>query len=149
VDLQPPPLREKLKLMALFQYDNVLLPYQIHSAPFGHDMLLLQGSRFNSDYWLPVLVDWKGAVAQGGRVVTCDWPSGVQGGPELADYFHRFCLTLGLQNLFVVACDDATKIVAKLEADFPGAVQKSLLFSQNAPRGADLKKAVYEFGEFD
>ncbi len=133
--------------MALFQYNNILLPYQIDFAPFEHDMLLLQGSRFNSDYWLPVLVDWKGTAAQSGRVVTCDWQSEGQSAQDLADYFHRFCLTLGLQNLYAVACDDATKIIENLEADFPGTVEKSLLFPHHSPKGSELKEAVHEFGE--
>jgi|GEM_PF-3777958 len=131
--------------MALFQYNNILLPYQIHYAPFACDLLLLQGSRFNSDYWLPVLVDWKGASAGGGRVITVDWqPEGMTGG-DLAEYFNRFFQTLGLHALRVVACDDAAKIVQDLQADFPGAVHESLLFAKNAPKGDELKKAVHDF----
>jgi hypothetical protein len=131
--------------MALFQYNNILLPYQIHFAPFAHDLILLQGSKFNSDYWLPILTDWKGGASAGGRVVTCDWsPEGMAGG-DLAEYFHRFFQTLGLHSVRAVACDDAAKIVQDLEADFPGAVEKSLLFPRHAPKGEELKKAVAEF----
>lgn len=131
--------------MALFQYNNILLPYQIHFAPFAHDLLLLQGSRFNSDYWVPVLTDWKGSVAGGGRVITCDWqPEGLAGG-DLAEYFHRFFLTLGLHDLKAVACDDAAKVIQDLEGDFPGVIKESLLFPRNAPKGEELKKSVQEF----
>lgn len=131
--------------MALFQYNNILLPYQIHFAPFEHDLLLLQGSKFNSDYWLPVLSGWKAENSAGGRIVTCDWqPEGMAGG-DLVEYFYRFFLTLGLHSLKVVACDDAAKLVQDLEADFPGSFDESLVFAKNPPRGEDLIRALREF----
>ncbi len=131
--------------MALYQHDGLLLPYQIHFAPFAHDLLLLQGSRFNSDYWIPVLNDWKEEVPAGGRVITCDWQPETVGEGALAEFFHRFFQTLGLHDLFVVACDDAVAVVHKIEADFPGMVNKTLLFPRNPPRGDELKAAVNEF----
>ena len=131
--------------MALFQYNNILLPYQIHFAPFDFDLLLLQGSKFNSDFWLPVIGPWKGEATAGGRVITCDWNSEGMTGGDLAEYFHRFFLTLGLHSLRAIACDDAAKIIRNLEADFPGSVDHSLLYPKDPPRGVALVRAVDDF----
>lgn len=131
--------------MALFQHDGILLPYQIHFAPFAHDLLLLQGSRFNSDYWLPVLNDWREVEPAGGRVITCDWSPEKMNGAGVAEFFNRFFQTLGLHDLHVVACDDAAQVVQDLERDYPGAVAKTLLFARNAPKGDELKAAVSAF----
>jgi len=129
--------------MAVFQFNNLLLPYEIHFAPFAHDLVLLQGSRFNSDYWRPLLQEWTDTA--GGRVLTCDWQPGGMDVGEQAKYFHRLIQTLGLCRLSVVACDDAVALVEELERDFPGVVSRSLLFARNAPRGDELKRAVNEF----
>ncbi len=108
-------------------------------------MLLLQGSKFNSDYWLPVLNEWKEEPGRGGRIITCDWqPEGMTGG-DLAEYFYRFFQTLGLHGLKIVACDDAAKLAQELKSDFGDSVDDMLVFAQNAPRGQALLTAVKDF----
>ena len=84
-------------------------------------------------------------MARGGRVVTCDWSAEGLAGHALLEHFQRFILTLGLQTLHVVACDDAVAVGEGLEADFPGVIVRSLYFPRNAPRGEQLWNAVQEF----
>jgi hypothetical protein len=121
--------------MAVFQYNNLVLPYQVAFAPFPHDLLLLQDSRFTPDFWKPVLEDLSGEPAAGGRIVTCEapWPE-----PE---FFDRFISTLGLHNVYTASIGDGTDLVKKLERAEPGRFVKTLFLNQNIKSG-DLAREV-------
>ena len=126
--------------MALFQYDNKTLPYEVHFAPFTHDLLLLQGSRFNADFWKSVVQSLKDEPHAGGRVVHCD---GLLASPE---FLKRFMGTLGLQKVYVVAIGDACELVQSLERSDPDIFSNILLLTQGASlKGAELEQQIREF----
>lgn len=133
--------------MALFQFNDRTIPYHIHLGPFGFDLVLLQGSKFNSDFWRPVIEDLEALPSQGGRLLTCDWAEGV--GESKAQDQAQICIrllqTLGMDSAWVVAFDDAVKLLAEMQKAQSGLVEKTLLFPVEGPKGADLKRAVRDF----
>ena len=126
--------------MAVFQYDNKTLPYEVDFAPFTHDLLLLQGSRFNADFWKPMVEVLKEEPAAGGRIVRCD--------SEISspEFLKRFIATLGLHHVHVVAIGDASELIKDLEKSEPDIFSRVLLLTQGASlKGAELEQQVREF----
>jgi hypothetical protein len=131
--------------MAVFSHGNRIIAYHSQFAPFQHDLLLLQSSRFNLDFWNPVLEDLKEDQRSSGRIVTCDWHSKDLSLAELVEDLNNLLQTMGLHTLHVVACDDAVKVVNELERKYPGSVTKTLLYPQSLPKMDDLARTVREF----
>ena len=125
--------------MALFQHNNQTLAYQIDFAPFAHDLILLQSSKFNADYWRPVMDEFRDEAPAGGRVITCEWPL------HDAAFMDRFLSMLGLHHAHVVAMGDAADLVREIEKIEPGVFAKTLLFPQGGPKAHDLVRTVREF----
>lgn len=125
--------------MALFQFNNQTLPYETDFAPFSHDLLLLQSSKFSADFWRPVLEDLKAGRPAGGRIVTCESPL-----PD-AETFERFLRTLGLHEIHVVALGDAVELVKNVAKIEPGAFEKTLLFPSGFLKPGELPREVREF----
>lgn len=126
--------------MALFQYDNITLPYEVNFAPFSHDLLLLQGSRFNADIWKPLVEKLKDETAGGGRIVYCD------GLIPSSEFLKRFVGTLGLQKVYVVALGDACDLVVDIEKSDPDIFLDVLALTQGASlKGAELEQQIREF----
>lgn len=126
--------------MALFQYDNNTLPYEVHFAPFAHDLLLLQGSRFSADIWKPLVQKLKDETAAGGRIVYCD------GLIPSVDFLKRFVGTLGLQKVHVVAFGDACDLVLDIEKSDPDIFLDVLALTRGASlKGAELEQQIREF----
>ena len=131
--------------MAIFFHGNRSMAYQSHFAPFTHDLLLLQSSRFNPEFWNPVLENLNSDPKAGGRIITVEWSDTKLETSALATDLKNLIRTLGLHSLHVVACDDAVKVVNELEKTFPGVIGKTLLYPINLPRTEDLVRAVSEF----
>ena len=132
--------RNSKTVMAVFQYDNKMLPYEVAFAPFSHDLLLLQGARFNADFWKPLVEDLNLEPAAGGRIVRCDSTI------ASAEFLKRFMGTLGLHSVHVVAIGDASELVKDLEKSDPDIFARVLLLTQGASlRGAELEQQVREF----
>jgi hypothetical protein len=131
--------------MAVFFHGNRSIAYQSRLAPFSHDLLLLQSSRFNADFWNPVLEGLPNHSSGSGRIITCEWFAKDLDTATLAEDLNGFLQTLGLHSLHVVACDDAVKVITELEQRYPGAVDKTLHYPQSHPRMDELTRAVREF----
>lgn len=130
--------------MAIFAHGNRQISYQTELAPFEADLLLLQGSRFDTRYWGGVLEDLATLPPAGGRIVTCDWSAGLSAAEHAAD-LARMVDGLGLQQLHIVAADDATAVAEELARLLPNVVQKSHLWPQGAPQGEALTREVRAF----
>jgi hypothetical protein len=131
--------------MAVFSHGNRTIAYHSQFAPFQHDLLLLQSSRFHQDFWQPVLEDLKEDLRSSGRIVTCEWYEKDLDTATMAEDLNNLLQTLGLHSLHVVACDDAVKVVNELERKYPGSVSKTLLYPQSLPKVDDLARTVREF----
>jgi hypothetical protein len=131
--------------MAVFSHGNRTIAYHSQFAPFQHDLLLLQSSRFNPEFWQPVLEDLKEDHMASGRIVTCEWFKKDLDTAALAEDLNNLLQTMGLHSLHVVACDDAVKVVNELERRYPGSVDKTLLYPQSLPKMDDLARTVREF----
>ncbi len=128
--------------MALFQYNQRIIPYQIHLAPFGFDLVLLQGSKFTGDFWRPVIQDMADLPTAGGRLLTCDWADGKFADERLTQDFVKLMQTLALTSVHVVAFDDAVELVAGAQKLSPGIFEKTLFYPEGGPKGDELKRAV-------
>ncbi|MGZ3721558.1 MAG: hypothetical protein ACXVA9_01425 [Bdellovibrionales bacterium] len=131
--------------MAVFFHGNRSIAYQSHFAPFAHDLLLLQSSRFNTDFWGPVLEKFDQEPKASGRIITCEWFDAKLDTATMAEDLNNLLQTLGLHTLHVVACDDAVKVITELEKKYPGSVDKTLLFPQSLSRNEELARSVHEF----
>lgn len=131
--------------MALYQHGNRSIAYQIEFAPFAQDLLLLQGSRFDTQFWRPVLATFKDHAPSGGRVVICEWFESGLSEVQMAQDLAGLIKTLGLHSLHVVACDDAVDVVAEVEKAHPGRFEKTLLFPQVVPRADELSRSILGF----
>lgn len=132
--------------MALFQFNNQTLPYEINFAPFAYDLVLLQSSRFTPEFWRSVLDDLvKGSVSSGGRILTCDWKLAEVSEDEQVEHFFRLLQTLGMHGCHAVAFDDAVKLIGSVERLHPGVFEQTLLFPQGGPKAEPLEKAVRDF----
>lgn len=130
--------------MALFQFNERIIPYQIHLAPFGFDLVMLQGSKFTGEFWRPVIQDMQKLPTAGGRLLTCDWADEKFDDQRLTADFVKLMQTIGMTAARVVAFDDAVELVAEAQQLSPGLFEKTLLFSEGGPRGDELKRAVRE-----
>ena len=131
--------------MSIFIHDNRSITYRIEFAPFQHDLLLLQSSRYGLDFWKPVLENLNDHPPSNGRVVVCDWFAKDLDETQMAKDLNQLMKTLGLNSVHVVACDDAVDVVAEIEKDNPGRFENTLLFPQSVPRTDDLSRAIREF----
>ncbi len=132
--------------MALFQFNNQTLPYEINFGPFSYDLVLLQSSRFTTAFWQTVVDDLvKGSVASGGRILTCEWKIAELNEGEQAAYFVQVLQTLGMHGSHVVAFDDAVRMASEVERLHPGIFEKTLFFPQGGPKAEPLEKAVRDF----
>lgn len=134
--------------MAVFFHGNRSIAYQSHFAPFAHDLLLLQSSRFNTDFWGPVLESFGEEPKANGRIITCEWFDKKLDTDTMAEDLNNLLQTLGLQTLHAVACDDAVKVITELEKKYPASIDKTLLYPQSAPRNDELLRAIREFSRF-
>lgn len=130
--------------MALFQYNERAIPYRIHLAPFGFDLVLLQGSKFTGEFWRPVIQDMADLPTAGGRLLTCDWADDKFDDQRLTGDFVKLMQTLALTAVRVVAFDDAVELVAEVQRLHPGMFEKTLFFPEGGPKGDELKRAVRE-----
>ncbi len=133
--------------VALFQFNNRTIPYKITLAPFGFDLVLLQGSQHTADFWLPVLKDFEKEPTAGGRLLTCDWANPDVEETRLAGDFLRLMQTLGMSAARVVAFDDAVEMVATAQRLAPGLFERTLFFPQGGPQGDELNRAVRQLCE--
>lgn len=133
--------------MALFQFNNQSLPYQVEFAPFSYDLVLLQSSRFSTEFWSPVIADLTKVIGlhAGGRILTCDWKIAGFDEDQQADFFSRLLQTLGMHGAQVVAFDDAVRMASSVEKLHPGIFSKTLFYPQGGPKAEPLEKAVREF----
>lgn len=134
--------------MALFQFNNQAMPYGVEFAPFSYDLVLLQSSRFSTEFWTPVIEDLTHVMGQqhaGGRILTCDWKIPGFDDNQQAEFFSRLLQTLGMHGAQVVAFDDAVKMASSVERLHPGIFTKTLFFPQGGPKAEPLEKAVREF----
>lgn len=130
--------------MALFQFNGRSIPYKIHLAPFGFDLVLLQGSKYTGDFWRPVIQDMETLPTAGGRLLTCDWADAQLDEERITTDFIKLMQTLALTSVRVVAFDDAVELVADVQKQLPGLFDKTLFFPEGGPKGDDLKRAVRE-----
>jgi len=131
--------------MAVYQHGNRTIAYQIEFAPFSHDLVLLQSSRFNMEFWKPVLSNLRDHTPASGRVMVCDWHDGKLDEMKMAEDLVGLIKTLGLNSVHVVACDDAVDVVAEIEKLSPGWFENTLLYPQSVPRPDELSKSIREF----
>lgn len=131
--------------MSVFFHNNRSIPYRIEFAPFQHDLLLLQSSRFGMEFWKPVLENLNSHPPSSGRVVVCEWYEKGHDETQLAKELVALMKTLGLNSVHVVACDDAVDVVAEVEKLHPGRFENTLLYPQSVPRPDDLSRAIREF----
>jgi len=130
--------------MAIFFNNNRAISHQMELAPFAADLILLQGSRFSPEYWRPVLEDLGSMPPAGGRILTCDWTDDGFKNIQPED-FVKLIHSLGLQQIHLVACDDAVELMSGVQRLQPTIFEKTLFYPNNAPRGEDLKRAVRAF----
>lgn len=130
--------------MAVFLNNHQSLIYHIDKAPFVHDLVLLQDSGSNRQFWLPVLEDFGAQASHAGRVLTCDWPVDVKV-EDLASHFLRLVQTLALHNVHVVAFNDAVAVVDEIQNLQLGTFERTLLFPQGGPRGEEMVSAIRAF----
>jgi len=132
--------------MALFIHGNRSINYQIQFAPFSHDLLLLQGSRLGLEFWTPVLENLKGHPSEQGRIVACEWHQKGLSEAEMATDLTNLMKTLGLQDVHVVACEDAVGLVKQIEKQDAKRFSGTLLYP-STPRSEDLSRSVQEFSD--
>jgi hypothetical protein len=132
--------------MAVFIHGNRTINYQIQFAPFAHDLVLLQGSRLSLDFWAPVLEQLKGLPSEQGRIVACDWFQRGLSEAEMATDLLDLLKTLALQDVHVVACEDAVALVKQVERQDAKRFSSSLLYP-STPRSEDLSRSVQEFSD--
>jgi len=131
--------------MAVFHHGNRSIAYQVQFAPFSHDLVMLQSSRFHIDFWKPVLEGLKDSPPANGRVVICEWYEKGLSEAQMAEDLNSLMKILGLQSIHVVACDDAVEIVGELETKHSGRFENTLLYPQSVPRPEDLSRSIREF----
>lgn len=133
--------------MALFQFNNQALAYDVEFAPFTYDLVLLQSSRFSTEFWAQVIDDLTkiSGPHAGGRILTCDWKVADFNEEQQAEFFAKLLLTLGMHGAQVVAFDDAVKMASAVERLHPGIFSKTLFYPQGGPKAEPLEKAVREF----
>jgi len=130
--------------MALFQHDGRSIKYDVHAAPFAHDLILLQGSRLSQDIWWLILEDFRAEQPAGGRVIVAEPMPGIS-----AAHLEQFIKALDLQALHVVAIHDACAVVDQVKKQSPTLVEKALLFPKGPPPDHELQHQVREFCEWD
>jgi hypothetical protein len=133
--------------MAVYHHANRTIAYQMEFAPFQHDLLLLQSSRFTTDFWRPVLENLGQHTPSSGRVVACDWFDKNLSEQELAKDLDQLIKTIGLTSVHVVACDDAVDLVGELEKLSPGRFENTLLYPQSVPRPEQLSRSIRAFSQ--
>ena len=131
--------------MAVYQHGSRSIAYQIEFAPFAHDLVLLQSSRFGVEFWNPVLATLRDHTPASGRVVICEWHDAKLSEVQMAEDLAGLIKTLGLNSVHVVACDDAVDIVAEIEKLYPGRFENTLLYPQSVPRSDELSRSIREF----
>jgi len=130
--------------VAVFQFNNRTIPYRIVLGPFHFDLVLLQGSKFRSDFWEPVLSDLKDRPYGGGRILTCEWAEEKAGDKQLAADFVKLMQTLALVSVRAVAFDDAVEMVAEAQNLQPRLFERTLFFPEGGPKGEALNRAVLD-----
>lgn len=133
--------------MAVYQHGNRSIAYQIEFAPFAHDLVLLQSSRFDAGFWQPVLSNLRDHTPASGRVIVCEWHDSNLNEAQMAADLVGLLKTLGLNAIHVVACDDAVDVVAEIEKQNPGCFENTLFFAQNVPRPDELSRSIREFSQ--
>lgn len=130
--------------MAVFQFNNISLPYRVDFSPLDFDLVLLQNSSFSAPFWNPVIEDLGFGGARSGRILTCDWVE--SGAPnDRPKNFSRLIQTLGLQQIHVVGMNDAVVLIDEMERLHPGLFEEKLLYAHSSPKGAELVTAVRAF----
>ena len=133
--------------MPVFVFGNRSIAHQIEFAPFSHDLLLLQSSRHNLDFWRPVMDNLKENPPSSGRVVVCDWFEKGASETKMAEDLNQLIKTIGLHSLHVVACGDAVDIIGEIEKANPGRFENTLFYPQTIPRVEDLSRSIREFSQ--
>lgn len=131
--------------MGIFHHGGRAISYAIDSAPFAHDLLLLQSSKFNTGFWRPLLESLAEGPQSGGRIVTCEWYESGQTDDKLADDLKIFCDSLGLGPLDVVACGEGVPVLKTIEAKHPAMVRKKLAFAHALPKVDEMNRLITEF----
>ncbi len=133
--------------MAIFSHNSRSIAYQTEFAPFRHDLLLLQSSRFSMEFWRPILESLGDLPRSSGRLVTCEWYDKLRDEAQMAEDLNAWIKTLGLQDLHVVACADAVDTVNEFEKLYPGRIEKTLFYPQMVPPAQDLTRFIREFSQ--
>jgi hypothetical protein len=133
--------------VAVLQFQNRTIAYNTVLAPFAADMFFLQSSRMTQGFWQPVIENLTATLGQpsGGRLVTCDWHENGRSTAELGEDLAHFIRTLGLNSVYVVACDDAVKVAQAAEERSPSLFAKTLYFHGQGPKGDEMIRAVHAF----
>lgn len=135
--------------MGIFQHAGVTVSYNIESAPFAHDLLLLQSSKFNTGFWRPVLESFEEEATRGGRIVTCEWSEFTNADPDKsAETLRAMIRGLGLGPLDAVACGEAVAALKLLESDAPPLIRRKLVFPSSLPKMDELIRLIREFCGF-
>ena len=119
--------------MALYSHNNQTIDYQITPSVLPHDVLLLQGSRFDVVFWQPVLQQLQG---QTGRFVTC------KAIPD-TEALLGLLKALGAEDFRIVAIGDAVATATEMQKQ-SSHVENTLLYAGNPPRTEELVQAIRE-----
>jgi hypothetical protein len=130
--------------MALFQHGHRSIDYRVEPAPFPQDLVLLQGSKFNTDFWRPVLEALHRAGPGSGRILVCDWSPDGLSDDEAATELQGLIKGLGFSPTDVVACGDAVAAVNTWEKSGEG-VSRKLVFPGLTPKSDELIRQISAF----
>lgn len=131
--------------MAIVLIADRTIEYQIHPAPFKHDVLLLQSSKFNTGFWRPVLEALQRQTKDSGRVLVCEWSMAGRDTQAHAADLEALVTALGMKPLDVVAIGDATEVFDHWEKTHPASIGKNMKFTQTIPKGDDLIREISDF----
>jgi hypothetical protein len=126
--------------MAVFSHQGRNVPYHIEFVPFSHDILLLQGARFEPSFWRPVLDQLTGAGP--GRIVTVEWYDAALTPEQLAEDLESLVRTLGLTAVTIVACEEAVPVVQRLERSGSLSVGGTLAYAKSSPKAGEIVEAI-------
>jgi hypothetical protein len=133
--------------MSVYHHANRTIKYNIVPAPFDHDLLLMQGSKYSMEMWRPFLASLIPPAPHRGRVVMLEWHDPQFGPTALVADCERFMRTLGLHSVKIVACEDAVLVARELARHHSDLVADLLVFPDLTPGGEELLTAIRAFSQ--
>jgi hypothetical protein len=136
-------LREA-KGMPLYFHDNRTIDHRIATSDLPFDLVLLQDSKMNIEFWQPVVQDLQSEDSQAGRILLCNWWIQDLSNEALSEGLEGLLRSLGFQGIRMVACGDSAEVASLLQKHQVVEIKKLQAYRQT-PSMDDLINAIHGF----